>query len=48
MRSIAIKSQGAANQRAVTAAIEQAMQAVERQILERIVARLDAVLSKSD
>ncbi|MGL9773877.1 MAG: phosphate acyltransferase PlsX [Sodalis sp. (in: enterobacteria)] len=48
LRGAVIKSHGAANQRAFTAAIEQAMQAVERQIPERIAARLDAVLPKSD
>ncbi|OIV46133.1 phosphate acyltransferase [Sodalis sp. TME1] len=48
LRGTVIKSHGAANQRAFTAAIEQAMQAVERQIPERIAARLDAVLPKSD
>ena len=42
------KSHGAANQRAFAVAIEQAMQAVERRIPERIAARLDAVLPKSD
>ncbi|WMQ73683.1 MAG: Phosphate acyltransferase [Sodalis sp.] len=48
LQGTVIKSHGAANQRAFTAAIEQAMKAVERQISERIVARLDAVLPKSD
>ncbi|MGL9722566.1 phosphate acyltransferase PlsX [Sodalis sp. (in: enterobacteria)] len=48
LRGTVIKSHGAANQRAFTAAIEQAMQALERQIPERIAARLDAVLPKSD
>ncbi|WP_406704948.1 phosphate acyltransferase PlsX [Sodalis sp.] len=48
LRGTVIKSHGAANQRAFTVAIEQAMQAVERQIPERIAARLDAVLTKSD
>lgn len=48
LRGIVIKSHGAANQRAFTVAIEQAMQAVERQVPERIAARLDAVLPKSD
>ncbi|AHF74027.1 Phosphate:acyl-ACP acyltransferase PlsX [Candidatus Sodalis pierantonius str. SOPE] len=48
LRGTVIKSHGAANQRAFTAAIEQAMQAVERQIPERIAARLDTVLPKSD
>ncbi|MGP4123575.1 MAG: phosphate acyltransferase PlsX [Sodalis sp. (in: enterobacteria)] len=48
LQGVVIKSHGAANQRAFTAAIEQAMTAVERQIPERIAARLDAVLPKSD
>lgn len=48
LRVTVIKSHGAANQRAFTAAIEQALQAVERQIQERIAARLDAMLPKSD
>lgn len=48
LRDTVIKSHGAANQCAFSAAIGQAMQAVERQILERIAARLDAVLPKSD
>ncbi|WP_413734240.1 phosphate acyltransferase PlsX [Sodalis sp. RH21] len=48
LRGTVIKSHGAANQRAFTVAIEQAMQAVERQIPQRIAARLDAVLPKSD
>ncbi len=48
LRGIVIKSHGAANQRAFTAAIEQAMQAVERQIPERVAAHLDAILPKSD
>ncbi|TKI07697.1 phosphate acyltransferase PlsX [Martelella alba] len=47
LRGTVIKSHGAANQRAFTVAIEQAMLAVERQIPERIAARLDAVLPKS-
>lgn len=48
LRGTVIKSHGAANQRAFAVAIEQAMQAVERRIPERIAARLDAVLPKSD
>ena len=48
LRGTVIKSHGAANQRAFAVAIEQAMLAVERQIPERIAARLDAVLPKSD
>jgi glycerol-3-phosphate acyltransferase PlsX len=48
LRGTVIKSHGAANQRAFAVAIEQAMQAVERQVPEKIAARLDAVLPKSD
>ncbi|MEC5341133.1 phosphate acyltransferase PlsX [Brenneria populi] len=48
LRGSVIKSHGAANQRAVAVAIEQAMQAVQRQLPERIAARLEAVLPKSD
>ncbi len=48
LRGTVIKSHGAANQHAFAVAIEQAMQAVERQIPERIAARLNAVLPKSD
>ncbi|MEM6159696.1 phosphate acyltransferase PlsX [Erwinia sp. P6884] len=48
LRSTVVKSHGAANQRAFAAAIEQAEQAVRRQIPERIAARLQAVLPKSD
>jgi len=48
LRGAVFKSHGAANQRAFAVAIEQAMQAVERRIPERIAARLDAVLPKSD
>ncbi|KGT95927.1 phosphate acyltransferase [Erwinia typographi] len=48
LRGSVIKSHGAANQRAFTAAIEQAEQAVRRQVPERIAARLQAVLPKSD
>ncbi|HCW98012.1 MAG TPA: phosphate acyltransferase, partial [Pantoea sp.] len=36
------------NQRAFAVAIEQAEQAVRRQVPERIAARLDAVLARSD
>lgn len=48
LQGTVIKSHAAANQRAFTAAVEQAMQAVERQIPKRIAASLDAVLPKSD
>lgn len=48
LRGSVIKSHGGANQRAFTAAIEQAEQAVRRQVPERIAARLQAVLPKSD
>lgn len=48
LRGSVIKSHGAANQRAFAVAIEQATQAVQRQLPERIAARLKAVLPKSD
>lgn len=48
LRSTVIKSHGAANLHAFVAAIEQAVQAVQRQVPERIAARLEAVLPKSD
>ncbi|MGG9035871.1 phosphate acyltransferase PlsX [Enterobacter hormaechei] len=48
LRGIVIKSHGAANQRAFTVAIEQAVQAVQRQVPQRIAARLGSVLAKSD
>lgn len=48
LRGTVIKSHGAANQRAFAAAIEQAMQAVQRQLPDRIAARLKTVLPKSD
>ncbi|NIG88006.1 phosphate acyltransferase PlsX [Serratia symbiotica] len=48
LRSTVIKSHGAANLHAFAAAIEQAVQAVQRQVPERIAARLEAVLPKSD
>jgi len=48
LRGTVIKSHGAANQRAFTVAIQQAEQAVRRQVPERIAARLQAVLPKSD
>lgn len=48
LRGTVIKSHGAANQRAFAVAIEQAVQAVQRQVPDRIAARLEAVLPKSD
>ncbi|EIC83641.1 phosphate acyltransferase PlsX [Serratia sp. M24T3] len=48
LRGIVIKSHGGANQRAFAVAIEQAVQAVQRQVPERIAARLEALLPKSD
>ncbi|MBE5252999.1 MAG: phosphate acyltransferase PlsX [Enterobacterales bacterium endosymbiont of Blomia tropicalis] len=48
LRGTVIKSHGAANQCAFAVAIEQAEQAVRRQVPERIAARLDAVLARSD
>ncbi|MBK5142428.1 phosphate acyltransferase PlsX [Budviciaceae bacterium BWR-B9] len=48
LRSSVIKSHGAANQQAFTVAIEQAVQAVERQVPMQIAARLQAVLPKSE
>lgn len=48
LRGTVIKSHGAANQRAFAVAIQQAEQAVRRQVPERIAARLEAVLPKSD
>jgi glycerol-3-phosphate acyltransferase PlsX len=48
LRGTVIKSHGAANQRAFEVAIEQAVQAVRRQIPERIASRLKSVLPKSD
>ncbi|NKI74583.1 phosphate acyltransferase PlsX [Dickeya sp. CFBP 2040] len=48
LRGTVIKSHGAANQNAFAVAIEQAMQAVQRQLPERIASRLKAVLPKSD
>lgn len=48
LRGTVIKSHGAANQSAFAVAIEQAVQAVQRQLPERIAARLEAVLPKSD
>ncbi|MBK4716369.1 MULTISPECIES: phosphate acyltransferase PlsX [Tenebrionibacter/Tenebrionicola group] len=48
LRGTVIKSHGAANQRAFAVAIEQAVQAVQRQVPQRIAARLESVLPKSD
>ncbi|MEX0446812.1 phosphate acyltransferase PlsX [Xenorhabdus sp. SGI246] len=48
LRGIVIKSHGAANEYAFKAAIEQAVKAVEKQVPQRIAARLDAVLPKSE
>ncbi|WP_437610742.1 phosphate acyltransferase PlsX [Erwinia sp. V71] len=48
LRGTVIKSHGAANQHAFAVAIQQAEQAVRRQVSERIAARLEAVLPKSD
>ncbi|MFS1563482.1 MAG: phosphate acyltransferase PlsX [Candidatus Arsenophonus phytopathogenicus] len=48
LHGIVIKSHGAANQKAFKAAIEQAIQAVEKQIPDRITTRLNTLLPKSD
>ncbi|WP_423731308.1 phosphate acyltransferase PlsX [Hafnia paralvei] len=48
LRGTVIKSHGAANQKAFAVAIEQAVQAVQRQIPQRIALRLEAILPKSD
>ncbi|WP_304164465.1 phosphate acyltransferase PlsX [Lonsdalea britannica] len=48
LRGTVIKSHGAANPNAFAVAIEQAVQTVQRQIPERIAARLTSVLPKSD
>ncbi|WP_089527603.1 phosphate acyltransferase PlsX [Pantoea ananatis] len=48
LRGTVIKSHGAANQHAFAVAINQAEQTVRRQMPERIAARLDAVLARSD
>ncbi len=48
LRGIVIKSHGSANQNAFAVAIEQAVQAVRRQVPTRIASRLEAVLPKSD
>jgi phosphate acyltransferase len=47
LRGTVIKSHGAANQQAFAVAIEQAVQAVQRQVPDRIAARLKTVLLKS-
>lgn len=47
LRKTVVKSHGGASQRAFVAAIEQAEQAVRRQLPERIAARLETVLPKS-
>lgn len=48
LRGTVIKSHGAANQHAFAVAINQAEQTVRRQVPERIAARLNAVLARSD
>ncbi|MGG4610210.1 phosphate acyltransferase PlsX [Providencia sp. Me31A] len=48
LKGIVIKSHGAANENAFKAAIDRAVQAVERQVPERITARLNIVLPRSD
>ncbi|QCJ69827.1 phosphate acyltransferase PlsX [Providencia heimbachae] len=48
LKGIVIKSHGAANERAFQAAIDRAVQAVERQVPDRIAARLNTVLPRSD
>ncbi|MDN6018220.1 MAG: phosphate acyltransferase PlsX, partial [Enterobacterales bacterium] len=48
LRGTVIKSHGAANEKAFAVAIEQAVQAVQRQIPQRIALRLEAILPKSD
>ncbi|MGL4860008.1 MAG: phosphate acyltransferase PlsX [Enterobacteriaceae bacterium] len=45
---VVIKSHGAANRNAFAAAIEQALQTIERRVPGRIASRLEAVLLKSD
>ncbi len=47
LRGTVIKSHGAANQRAFCVAIEQAVQAVQRQVPQRIAARLESVYAHS-
>ncbi|MDV5224674.1 phosphate acyltransferase PlsX [Providencia rettgeri] len=48
LNGIVIKSHGAANEGAFKAAIERAVQAVDRQVPDRIAARLNIVLPRSD
>lgn len=48
LREVVIKSHGAANQLAFTVAIEQAIQALRRQLPSRIAMRLASALPKSD
>lgn len=48
LRGTVIKSHGAANQRAFSVAIEQAVQAVQREVPLRIAARLESVLLPKD
>lgn len=48
LKGIVIKSHGAANEGAFKAAIDRAVQAVEKQVPERIAARLNIVLPRSD
>ncbi|EPL6453187.1 MULTISPECIES: phosphate acyltransferase PlsX [Providencia] len=48
LKGIVIKSHGAANENAFKAAIDRAVQAVEKQVPERITARLNIVLPRSD
>lgn len=48
LKGIVIKSHGAANEQAFIAAIEHAVHAVERQVPDRIAARLKIVLPKSE
>lgn len=48
LKGIVIKSHGAANESAFKAAIERAVQAVDRQVPDRIAARLNVVLPRSD
>ncbi|OUR02347.1 phosphate acyltransferase [Pluralibacter gergoviae] len=48
LRGTVIKSHGAANQRAFSVAIEQAVQAVQREVPQRIAARLESVLPPKD
>lgn len=48
LKGIVIKSHGAANEAAFKAAIERAVQAVDKQVPERITARLNIVLPRSD